>query len=271
MSKWWILLGALAAGPVWVAVAVWAGRRIWRNARRLAARARGQERFIELGQLVAGLAHEIKNPLSTVNVNLRLLSEDLGRYDDEEHRRLAIRLKTVRTEANRIKEILDDFLRFAGRYELSLSSVDLCRLIEEVIDFFTPQAEAAHVLLRSSLPEAPLNCTLDSNLIKQALLNLMINAVQASTPGDELLIRLSARHGKAVIEVIDTGAGMEPEVLGKIFRAYFSTKPGGTGLGLPTTRRILREHGGDISVDSEPEKGTRFVIELPLAGPKRSG
>ena len=130
---------------------------------------------------------------------------------------------------------------------------------------FAPQADAGGIVLRSTLPEDPIICNVDANLIKQAMLNLMINAVQVMSPGDELLIRLSAQKASAIVEVIDTGPGISSEDLDKVFEVYFSTKPHGTGLGLPTTRRIVREHGGDITVESEPGKGTRFVIELPLA------
>jgi len=264
MVGWHILLGAVLAGPVCILLSLWACRRVWRNARRLTIRARGKERLIEVGQLVGGLAHEIKNPLSTINVNLTLLSEDLRRYHDEEHGRLARRLAAVRTEVGRLQGILDDFLRFAGKYELALKPTDLRRAIEELLDFFAPQAEAAHVVFRSSLPQTQVVCNIDENLVKQAVLNLMINAVQAMPEGGELLMRLSNQRSKAVIEVTDTGPGIPPEVLPRIFDAYYSTKRRGSGLGLPTTRRIVREHEGDIEVQSEPGKGTRFVVTLPL-------
>ena len=257
------ILGGAIAGPLGVAATLWLSRRTWRSTRRLAARTRGHEHLIKLGQLVGGLAHEIKNPLSTINMNLKLLSEDLARHDDEDHRRLARRLKAVQIEADRVKDILDDFLRFAGKVELSLEPTDLRRVIEELLDFFAPQADAAHVLLRTSLPADEVRCLVDANFIKQALLNLMINAVQAMEGGGELLIRLSSQRRDAIIEVIDTGPGMTGDVLDRIFQAYFSTKKNGTGLGLPTTQRIIREHGGDIHVQSEPGKGTRFVIKLP--------
>lgn len=265
LSNRWLeaLAGVVLSGPLWIAATAWAGRRLWRNARRLSAKARGKERFIELGHLVGGLAHEIKNPLSTINVNLKLLAEDMAHYYDEEHRRLIARLDTVRGEANRIKEILDDFLRFAGQFDLTLAEADLRQVVEELADFFTPQAAAGKVVLRSSLPDEPLLCRIDVNLIKQALLNIMVNAVQAMPSGGELLVRLSQQRAEAVIEVIDTGQGIDSERIGRIFDAYYSTKQDGTGLGLPTTRRIIREHGGQISVDSEPGKGTRFVITLP--------
>jgi signal transduction histidine kinase len=105
----------------------------------------------------------------------------------------------------------------------------------------------------------------DANLLKQAVLNLMINSTQAMADGGELLIRLAPRRGEAVLEVTDTGKGIPPEDQARIFQVYYSTKKGGTGLGLPTTQRIIREHGGTLSVQSQVGKGTRFVIALPLS------
>jgi signal transduction histidine kinase len=265
MSAWQLLLGAVLAGPVWILLTLFGARRILRLARRLSARARGQEHMAELGHLAGGLAHELKNPLSTINLNLKLLSEDLQRSPHEENRRLLTRLGSVRQEAGRLKDILDDFLRYAGRLELQLAVVDLRKVVGELTDFFAPQAQAARAILRTSLPEGPVLCNVDADLLKQALLNLMINAAQAMPEGGELLIRLSSHRQRAVLEVIDTGGGIAPEDQGKVFQVYYSTKKGGTGLGLPTTQRIVREHGGEITVQSQVGKGTRFVIALPLA------
>jgi len=260
-----LAIGVLIGGPVWVAGTVSVTRRLWRGARRLSARARGREHFAELGELAAGLAHEIKNPLSTINVNLKLLSEDLQRSPDETHARWLRRLASVQEETARLKGILDDFLQFAGKVELTAAIVDLRALVGELTDFFAPQAEAAGVVLRTAVPESPVPARVDGKLLKQAVLNLMLNAVQAMNRGGELLMRLSGGRSQAVLEVIDTGPGIAPEKLPKVFQVYFSTKPGGSGLGLPTTRRIIREHGGDIRVESALGKGTRFVITLPLA------
>jgi signal transduction histidine kinase len=265
MEAWWLLLGAVLGGPAWILLSLWGARRLWHSARRLAARAKGQEHLVELGQLAGGLAHEIKNPLSTINVNLKLLAEDLQRQDDPLHRRWLARLNSVQAETARLKGILDDFLRYAGKHELNPAVVDFRRLIGELADFFAPQAEAARVVMRTSLPEAPVRCDVDSNLIKQAVLNLMINAVQAMDQGGELLIRLSPSRNRAVLEVIDTGRGIPPDEVEKVFQVYYSTKKQGSGLGLPTTRRIIREHDGTIHVNSEVGKGTRFVVTLPLA------
>ena len=265
MENWWLLLtGAAIAAPVGALVVAWATRRAWRDMRRLAARSRGQDHLAELGRLAGGLAHEIKNPLSTININLRLLTEDLARFGDEQHQRLLRRLKGVQEESYRLKTILDDFLRYAGKYELAPASVDLRRIVGELCDFFTPQAQDAHVVLRSCLPDKPVICRIDENLFKQALLNLMINAVQAMTNGGELIIRVAAQYDSGIVEVIDTGPGIPADQLGRVFDVYYSTKKHGTGLGLPTSRRIVHEHGGTIRMESEVGKGTRFVITMPL-------
>ncbi|HUT01206.1 MAG TPA: ATP-binding protein [Phycisphaerae bacterium] len=264
MGPWWIAVGALLAGPLGAVLALWLSRRTWRSARKLAARARGHDHLAELGRLAGGLAHEIKNPLSTINVNLRLLAEDLARYHDDEHARCLRRLHGVQEESGRLKTILDDFLQYAGKYELSMAPTDLRRVVSELVDFFTPQATDVRVVLRSALPEAPVACRVDEKLMKQALLNLMINAVQAMPDGGELLIKVATQGDRGTVEVIDTGPGMAPDEIGRIFEVYYSTKKRGTGLGLPTTRRIVHEHGGTIQIESEPGKGTRFVIALPL-------
>ena len=265
MELKWLLIGIALGGPAWLAIAVLATRRAWKNMRRMSARAKGREQLLELGQLAGGLAHEIKNPLSTINVNLELLSEDLARYEGPQKHRWLTRLTGVQDETDRLRRILEDFLHYAGRVELSAERVDLRSLVEELTDFFEAQADAAGVIMRTALPDEQVSCIVDTKLIKQAMLNLMINAVQAMPQGGELLLRLSARRDQAVVEVIDTGAGISAEQAEKIFDVYYSSKPGGSGLGLPMTRRIVQEHHGQLTVESEPGKGTRFIIALPMA------
>ncbi|MBT3200981.1 MAG: two-component sensor histidine kinase [Phycisphaerales bacterium] len=265
-----ILLGAVIASPIAVLITLRASRRTWRSTRRLAARARDTEHIRELSQLTGGLAHEIKNPLSTINMNLKLLAEDLEHNDSELHRRWRRRLESVQHETERLRAILDDFLRYAGKHELQLQDCDLRTLVEELTDFFTPQAAASNVIMRTSLGSEAIGCSIDTNLIKQALLNLMINAVDAMSDGGELMISVSSAKGKGVIEVTDTGPGIKPDDLPHVFGVYFSTKSGGSGLGLPTSRRIIREHGGNITVESEPGKGSQFTIALPLDQPLSS-
>ncbi len=265
MTWAYFLLGLLAAVPVSVVAAYWLSRRSLLRAKRLVERARAREDLLELAKLTGGLAHEIKNPLSAVKLNLKLLAEDFRHSDDDLTRRNSIRLRRLQDQVQRLHDILDEFLRFAGSHELQLAEVDLRQLVEELMDFFRPQAESSHVVLRQLSAPEPVRCRIDAGLIKQAVLNLMINATQAMTDGGELLLRLGREGDKAVLEVIDTGPGIPPEVMGRIFDAYYSTRPGGTGLGLPTTRRIVRQHDGEIRVESELGKGTRFIVKLPLA------
>lgn len=221
------------------------------------------QRLAELGTLTGGLAHEIKNPLSTVLLNLQLLQEDLDPADPA-YSRLTARLNTVSREASRLRDTLDDFLRFAGKIELRREKADLNVLLEELVDFFAPQAQLHHVQMRFKPRAEPLLVNIDSRLIKQTILNLMINALQAMPGGGELILCAAPAGNEAVVDVIDTGNGIKPDDLDKIFHAYYSTKKGGTGLGLAMAQRIIQEHGGQLTVKSEPGKGSDFTVRLPV-------
>jgi signal transduction histidine kinase len=267
----WFLLGLLAgaAGGVVVLLVLsarWRRRQAdlaWR-ADQAEATAHSLRRLADLGRITGALAHEIKNPLSTIGLNLRLLEEDLGPAED----RLRNRLAVVQRETARLRDILDDFLRYAGKLELDRRPTNLNSLLEELVDFFAPQAQIQQVQLRLRPPGAssPIIADIDPKTIKQAVLNLMINAVQAMTSGGELILSAAVgQNGQAVIDVIDTGPGIPPESLDKIFQADYSTKKGGTGLGLPMARRIAEEHGGSLTVRSELGKGSDFSLAVPLA------
>ncbi len=258
-------LGAASAAIVTAVTVLLLVRRRLRTARNLIRHVHDHEHLAELGRLTGGLAHEIKNPLSTIRLNLQLLAEDFQLADDDMGRRHYQRLNRLQDEVQRLHDILGEFLRFVSNQELHTDQLDLRQALEELIDFFRPQAEASRVVIRGLMPPQPVLVDVDVTLIKQAVLNLLINAVQAMPEGGELILRLTTSLSKAVLEVIDTGPGIPPDVLGQIFDAYYSTRSGGTGLGLPTTRRIIRQHHGQIAADSELGKGTRFRITLPLA------
>lgn len=229
----------------------------------LERRTRDAERLAELGALTGGLAHELKNPLSTVQLNLQLLKEDLDPHNPA-YGRLITRLDTVYRETTRLRDILDDFLRFAGRIELHREPVELNGLLQDLVDFFTPQAQQQRVQLRLKRHTADVVAPVDSRLLKQAVLNLMINAVQATSDGGELILQLSVSGRFALIEVIDTGPGIAPEDQHRIFSAYYTTKRGGTGIGLAMVKRVAEEHGGTIALRSEVGRGSDFVISIPL-------
>jgi len=255
----WVLSGWILSLLATAVVAVL----FYRRQMALQRRTRHAERLAELGTLTGGLAHEIKNPLSTVQLNLQLLREDLPE-DHPSFSRLSSRLNTVQQETARLREILDDFLRYAGRIELDRRETDLNELLGELVDFYSPQTQVSRVQLRLNRFGSPVNVAVDAKLIKQAVLNLMINATHAMTNGGELILAASLDAKSAVIDVIDTGSGMTPEAVSHIFQAYYSTKRGGTGLGLAMAKRIIDEHQGELTVRSEPGKGSHFQIRLPM-------
>jgi signal transduction histidine kinase len=217
----------------------------------------------ELSRITGGLAHEIKNPLSIIKVNLKLISEELASRDANPAR-AARKIDVVRKETDRLEQILEDFLRYIRKTELHPVSVDINQLVTDMADFYSPQAASHSITLRVSLCDEKLVCKADADSLKQVLLNLFINAQQAMSNGGELMIRTQKNDAKAVIIVSDTGKGIEPEKLSRIFDAYYSTKPGGSGLGLSTSRKIIDAHNGSIRVDSVPGKGSSFTIQLPL-------
>lgn len=281
-----VALGLLAAIPLlYLAV-----HRTRRRMARLQEQNAANQRLAELGTLAGGLAHEIRNPLSSVNLNIQLLQEDLqqvadahrdGRLEAQQIPRIQRRLGALAGETRRLRDILEDFLRFAGRLKLQRETTDLNALIDQVADFFAAQAQAAAIHIRTTLAARPAVADVDADLLKQALLNLMINAVHAMTAAreksqphggaNELMIRTQLRRvpggSEIEIHVTDTGPGIDAAVVPRLFEPYFSTRRGGTGLGLPTARRIVEEHGGRITVHTEPGRGSDFVIILPAAAP----
>ena len=260
MFAWGFLIGAAVMLLFAAALSLWYQRRT----AMLERRAIHAERLAEIGSLTGGLAHEIKNPLSTVQLNLQLLREDLE-PENPAYSRLVSRLDTVHRETTRLREILDDFLRYAGRIELDRKPTELNGVLEELVDFFAPQAQLQRVQLRLKKHPSPVIADVDPKLIKQAVLNLLINGLQAIPPGGgELILSLTVQGRNAVIDVIDTGTGIPPEQVNHIFTAYYTTKKHGTGIGLAMARRITEEHGGKIGVRSEVGKGSDFFMSLPL-------
>ncbi|MBX3361880.1 MAG: hypothetical protein KF705_10650, partial [Phycisphaeraceae bacterium] len=251
-----------------------------RKVRAAERRARAAERMAEIGAMTGGLAHEIKNPLSTIGLNAQLLGEAIAELPvaDDEKGRLTRRISSLRREVERLRGILTDFLRYAGDLKLERVPTDLNDIVRELIDFFLPQAESQGVRLRESIDSNRLMSEVDAPHLKQALLNLMLNAVQAmsgeQTSGTkELILRTEAtldaeRKPETRIHVIDTGPGIAPDRIDRIFQPYFTTKAGGSGLGLPTARRLVEAHGGRLEVHTEQGKGTDFTIVLPgIAAP----
>jgi two-component system sensor histidine kinase HydH len=264
-----VILTLLIGAPIVVAL-----HRRLRQANVTATETAGPDE--ELARLTGELAHEIKNPLSTIKVNLALTRESLDAIDFSEPHAILLqkgppalagaarKIAVVQKETDRLEQILDGFLRYIRRPELQLASADLNELVGDMIDFYSPQAYSHRLRMRHCLAEAPLICRVDAAALKQVLLNLFINAQQASDSGGELMIRTLRRGAIAIVQVSDTGRGIPAERLALIFRPYASSRSGGMGLGLATAKKIVEAHGGTISVHSEVGKGTSFTIEIPL-------
>jgi signal transduction histidine kinase len=222
------------------------------------------DQYTEIARLAGGLAHEIKNPLSTIRLNMELLAEDLGESDSPVVRRSLKRVDVVRRECQRLQSLLDDFLNFAKVRRLVLEPSDLNQQIADVLEFFEPEAKSAGIdIVRYLDPELP-RVMLDRQAFRQALLNLLINAKQAMVESGQIVIRTAAERGVVVVYLIDTGCGMDDRTASRMFEPFYTTKPGGSGLGLPTTQKIVEAHGGRIGVQSEVGRGTQITIELPV-------
>jgi two-component system sensor histidine kinase HydH len=221
----------------------------------------------ELSKLTGELAHEIKNPLSTLKINLTLVREyleqpDLSRSADVA--RALRKLAVIQEETDRLETILSGFLHYIGRPELQWVVIDVNQIVGDMVDFYLPQAYNNSVTMRQGLHKGSLICKVDAAMLKQVLLNLFINAQQAMPKGGDLIVRTDRTPPWALIQISDTGCGIEPDKLNRIFEPYYSSKPKGTGLGLATARKIVEAHAGSIAVTSEPGKGTSFTIRLPL-------
>jgi signal transduction histidine kinase len=227
------------------------------------------ETYAEFAALVGGLAHEIRNPLSTIRLTMELLAEDFENTDPasptkQRDRRAKAKIDLVRQECDRLQKLLGDFLDFARQESLTLEPGSLNAEIEQLLDFFSIRAKEAGVeIVRYLDPELPA-VRLDRETFRSAVLNLLINAVQAMEgAGGQLVVRTRPAGLGVLLELIDTGPGMDAETLGKVFGAFYTTKQGGSGLGLPTARKIVESHGGTIDVESAPGRGTKVTIWLP--------
>jgi len=223
------------------------------------------DRYTEIAQLAGGLAHEIKNPLSTIRLNMELLAEDFAEGDSPRDRRAVAKIDVMQRECQRLQDLLDDFLNFAKVRTLELVPVDLNAEIESFLDFFDAQAKDATIEVIRYLDADIPHVLLDREAFHRALLNLVLNAQQAMSGGGQLVVRTTSTGSTIALQLIDNGCGMDSRTAARMFDTFFSTKPGGSGLGLPTTGKIIEAHGGRISVESEVGRGTKFTIHLPIS------
>ncbi len=225
--------------------------------------------YEELAELAGSLAHEIKNPLSVIHMNIDLLSEDLSEIDSPISRRSVDRVDIVRQQCERMEALLRDFLRYARLRDIDLVPGSLNEQVETVLRAYQAQADSSHVDIEKYLdPDLPA-ILLHSDSLQAALMNLVKNSFEAMEDGGQIWARTYTTRTGVALDLIDTGSGVDDNTVLHMFEPFYSTKEGGSGLGLPTARKIIEAHGGRITVQSEVGRGTKFVLEFPV--PKRLG
>jgi PAS domain S-box-containing protein len=220
------------------------------------------ERLAALGRITAGVAHEVKNPLNSMRLWLENLKESLPAEQDSASQQA---VQVLDKEIDRLDAVVKRFLDFTRPMDIQLEATQLADLLKEVLEIAQPQLLKSNIQLAQLLPIDVPEVYVDRALLKQAVLNLVLNAAEAMPNGGQMRLVLSRRGEMAEITVGDTGKGISPENRQKIFQLFFTTRPGGSGIGLASTFRIVQLHNGSIDFTSEVGRGTTFRIELPLA------
>ncbi len=228
---------------------------------------RRRDRLAAMGELASTVAHEIRNPLNAIAMSAQRLKrecfdEGSGALADADDARELVGV--VQLEAQRINQKIQQFLEYARPPALNPQAVPLGPWVASILAAVRPVAEARHVSLTAELPDAS-PVAIDADQMRQALDNILLNAIEATPGGGQVSVRAANSSAGLVIEVRDTGAGIDPEHLAKIFDLYFTTKRAGTGVGLAVTQQIVAAHGGTIEVDSAPSRGTTMRIRVPAS------
>lgn len=239
-----------------------------RRLREAEASARRAERLAALGQLTAGLAHELRNPLGTIKASSELLMDRLGPGEGEEEELPQELAGYISSEVDRANLLITRFLEFAKPMQLRRSPTDLNALADRAVEHLLRQApEHAPAIHRNYDPAVPMVAA-DGELLERVVFNLLRNALDASPAGATVTLRTRVAEGVAEVAVLDRGAGIPAEMREQIFNPFFTTKPTGVGLGLAISAKIVDEHGGTIQVDSEPGRGSVFSVQVPVEAPQ---
>jgi signal transduction histidine kinase len=219
------------------------------------------DRLSAISRVSGGVAHEVKNPLNAILLHVEVARAKLARGDTE----VAPQMEIISREILRLDRVVKTFLDFTRPVELNLRNVPAQELVSEIVDLARPQAAAGGIQIDVQQEAEGVEIRVDRDLFKQAVLNVVVNAMQAMPDGGNLRFESSVTEETAEIRVSDTGPGIPQELREKIFRLYFTTRKEGSGIGLAMTFRIVQLHDGTIDFTSEPGKGTTFSIRLPIA------
>jgi signal transduction histidine kinase len=229
--------------------------------RRALERLARSERLALVGQMLAQITHEVRNPLNALSLNAEMLSEEVGRLDPDRQTDAWPLLGTVSGEIERLTAVTAHYLQLARRPKARLAPERLADLVSEVVRLVHAELDQAGVKLEVNVEPLPMQLV-DGNQLRQALLNVLRNAVEA--PARHLRLEVTSSAGEVHLALADDGPGMTPAEIDRAFDPFFSTKATGTGLGLAITRQILEDHDGTVRVFSTPGRGTTFVLVLPF-------
>jgi two-component system, sporulation sensor kinase E len=227
------------------------------------ARLRRAESLAALTTLTAGVAHEIKNPLGSIGIHIQLIQKQMRDRELIETKEIGKYLNVINEEVSRLNKVVLDFLFAVRPMDIKLETGDLNRVIAELLDFLRFELENAHVTLTAELGTIP-EIDLDEKYMKQALLNIVQNALQAMPEGGSLAVKTFQRGERVLLEIVDTGKGIPEGLIEKVFEPYYTTKEFGSGLGLTIVYKIVKEHMGEIFVNSKEGKGTTFGVSFPI-------
>lgn len=231
------------------------------DSRRLELEVKRKEKLSAMGELASGVAHEIRNPLNAISmIAQRYEKEFVPRSGLREYRSLT---GVLQKEVKRVNSIVQQFLRFARPPKPQFAEVDARQFVDHIAMLFKGQAKAKDVRFSAVCEENGL-LFIDAEQMTQALINLLQNALDAASKGDSITLHVCKDEKSVTFRVTDTCSGIAAEQLSRVFDLYFTTKPDGTGMGLAITQRIVSQHGGEIHVESDAGKGSRFSIALPL-------
>jgi len=228
------------------------------------ARLHRAESLASLTTLAAGVAHEIKNPLGSISIHIQLIQKTMSSPKRLDRKTVRHYLDVVNEEVDRLNRIVVDFLFAVRPMDARLEEADVNKLLEDLLEFVHFELEEAKIELIPRLAEDLPLLEFDEKLLKQALLNIINNAVAAMPKGGTLTVSTERRGEVVLVHVRDTGSGISDENMAKIFEPYFTTKDFGSGLGLTVVYKIVKEHGGEINVKSREGEGTTFTISLPI-------
>jgi len=227
---------------------------------------RRAENLAKLSTLAAGVAHEIKNPLGAISIHIQLIQRLINQQECSAPDGVSQYLNVVTEEIERLNRIVVDFLFAVRPMDIQLTKGSLNHVTEDVLQLLAPELEQSGITLEQHLSSELPDVLMDERYIKQAILNLAKNAVHAMPQGGKLLVRSfrsTKANQEAMLEICDTGVGMSPEVIDKIFEPFFTTRDFGSGIGLTLVFKIVKEHGGEIGVESKEGKGTTFCLSFP--------